>query len=92
VNPRQGPSFDCAAAKRAVEKAICSDEDLVRLDRDMNAAYQAALVKLAGAQAAALRQNQRTFIATRDRMFGRPDYQLKKEMERRLTQLLAMGR
>jgi hypothetical protein len=25
-------------------------------------------------------------------MFGRPDYQLKKEMERRLTQLLAMGR
>jgi uncharacterized protein YecT (DUF1311 family) len=92
VNPRVGPSFDCAAARRAVEKAICSDEDLVGLDRDMNAAYRSALAKFAGRQARALRQDQRTYVLTRDRMFGRPDYQLKKEMERRLMQLQAMGR
>src|SRR5262249_14946523 len=46
VNPRSGPSFDCAIAKRAVEKAICSDQELARLDRDLNAAYQSALAKL----------------------------------------------
>jgi tetratricopeptide (TPR) repeat protein len=92
VNPTAGPTFNCAAAKRAVEKAICSDEELVRLDRDINGAYQSALAKLAGAKAAALRQDQRTFLATRDRMFGRPDYQLRKEMERRHLELAAMGR
>jgi uncharacterized protein YecT (DUF1311 family) len=91
VNPRSGPSFNCATTRRAAEKAICSDEDLVRLDRDMNAAYRAALKKLPGRKAAALRQDQRTFVLTRDRMFGRPDYQLRKEMERRLGQLQAMG-
>jgi len=92
VNPAVGPTFKCAAAKRAVEKAICSDEELVRLDRDINTAYQSALAKVAAAKAAALRQDQRTFIATRDRMFGRPDYQLRKEMERRHLELMEAGR
>jgi tetratricopeptide (TPR) repeat protein len=92
VNPSASPTFECTAAKRAVEKAICSDEELVRLDRDMNAAYQSLLAKLRGTKLTALRQEQRTFVSTRDQMFGRPEYQLKKEMERRLAQLLAIDR
>src|SRR5262249_28137727 len=92
VSPRSGPSFSCGKARRAVEKAICSDEDLVRLDREVNAAYRSALATLSGRKAVALRQDQRTFVATRDRMFGRPDYQLRKQMEQRLAQLQAMGR
>jgi uncharacterized protein len=87
-----GPTFSCTATKRAVEKAICSDEELVRLDRDINAAYRSALARLAGAKAAALRQDQRTFIAARDRLFGRPDYQLRKEMERRHLELMDAAR
>ena len=35
------PSFDCATAKRAVEKAICADPELADLDREINDhAYQ----------------------------------------------------
>jgi hypothetical protein len=50
------------------------------------------LSRVKGARAAALRQEQRAFLATRDRLFGRPDYQLKVEMERRLAQLTALNK
>lgn len=87
VSTRPGPSFDCPTAKAAAEKAICSDDDLSRLDRDIDTAYHAALDKLGGKRAEALRRDQRSFIATRNRLFGQPDYQFRKEMERRLAQL-----
>ena len=92
VNPPAAPTFDCARAQRAVEKAICSDTELVQIDRDMNAAYQSALARLPATKAAALRRDQRVFLANRDRMFGRPSYQLRLEMQRRATELSAMGR
>lgn len=87
ISARPGPSFDCATAKAAAEKAICSDDDLARLDRDINTAYRVSLDKLGKKQAEALRRDQRSFIATRNRLFGQPDYQFRKEMERRLAQL-----
>jgi tetratricopeptide (TPR) repeat protein len=90
VDPHAKPLFDCATARRAVEKAICSDAELVQLDRDMNADFQEALARLSGAKAAALRQQQRAFIAKRDRMFGHPGYQLKHEMRRREQELTAL--
>ncbi len=90
ANPHAKPLFDCATATRAVEKAICSDAELARLDRDMNAAFQEALARLSGAKAAALRQEQRAFIAKRDRMFGHPSYQLKHELQRRENELAAL--
>jgi hypothetical protein len=37
-----------------------------------------------------LRDEQRAFIANRNRQFGRPGYQLKAELERREAQLLAL--
>ncbi len=92
VSKQQGPTFSCATTKRAVEKAICSDKELSQLDRDMNTAYQLALSQAKGARAAALRQEQRTFVTTRNRMFGQPDYQLKIEMEKRLAQLSALSK
>src|SRR5262249_9688760 len=82
VDPRQGPSFDCTAAAQAAEKAICSDKDLARVDREMDAAYQAALGRLDQKKADALRREQRTFLANRNRQFGHPHYQLKAEMEK----------
>jgi uncharacterized protein YecT (DUF1311 family) len=90
VNPHAKPLFDCATVTRAVEKAICSDAELAQLDRDMNAAFQEALAQRSGAKAKALRQEQQAFIANRDRMFGRPSYQLKQEMRRRKLALRAL--
>ena len=55
------PTFDCDTAKRAVEKAICSDPDLIRLDRQIDDAYKAALAKLDRAGVARLRREQRAF-------------------------------
>lgn len=38
-------SFDCKLAKSTVEKAICSDPALSKLDEELSAAYKAALSK-----------------------------------------------
>ena len=34
------PSFECARAKSAAEKAVCATPDLAKLDRDMAASYE----------------------------------------------------
>ena len=39
------PSFDCSKAKTRVEKLVCSDEDLSRVDRDMQKAYDLMMGK-----------------------------------------------
>lgn len=83
------PTFDCLRAKKAVEKAICSDPDLTKLDWEIDQAYRNLLVTLDASAAARLRQTQRSFIETRDRRFGRPNYMLRKEMESRLAELQA---
>ncbi|HEX3439596.1 MAG TPA: tetratricopeptide repeat protein [Pseudolabrys sp.] len=85
------PTFNCRKAKLAVEKAICSDPDLVRLDRQLDDAYKAALAKLDRAGVARLRREQHAFIASRNTSFGRPEYQLKRELEQRLLALRRMA-
>jgi tetratricopeptide (TPR) repeat protein len=85
------PTFDCGAATRAVEKAICSDPDLARLDREIDAAYKAALATRNGKVGTELRQEQRDFLATRNKSFGNPQYNLKHEMELRLAALRGMS-
>jgi uncharacterized protein YecT (DUF1311 family) len=61
-------SFDCAQAKSATEKAICSDASLARLDRQVAEEYarQVRDAYEAGAKTK-LKQAQRDFIATRDK-------------------------
>ncbi len=86
------PTFDCATAKRAVEKAICSDPELARLDRQIDDAYQPALARQGKRGVSELRREQRAFIARRDRAFGDHDYQIKREFERRLKTLQAAAR
>jgi uncharacterized protein len=89
VSERLLPTFDCASTKRAVEKAICSDPDLARLDRQIDDAYKAAMAKLDRKGVARLREEQRDFVAARNKSFGRPAYQLKRELEKRLATLRA---
>jgi len=89
------PGFDCAAARRAVEKAICADPDLADLDRQISATNvqlvrDAAVASPRAAQA--LRREQDEFLARRNALFGRPDYDLRKVMRERLDHLLSMRR
>jgi tetratricopeptide (TPR) repeat protein len=84
---RAKPSFDCATAKRAVEKTICADPELGALDHDIGEVYGRLLNSASGAAAKAARERQRAFVAARNEAFGRPDYDLKAAMQRRLEEL-----
>jgi tetratricopeptide (TPR) repeat protein len=86
------PSFDCATARRAVEKAICADPELSRLDRDIDVAYTRAFAsarKGSSKAAEALRQDQRDFVTDRNASFGRSDYVIHDALQKRLQALQA---
>ncbi len=93
VNNR--PSFNCAAARRAIEKAICANPELANLDREINA-VNTRVVREAGKDSPgagrAMQHEQDDFIAHRTAAFGQPDYDLQKEMRQRLDHLLAVER
>lgn len=82
------PSFNCAAARRPVEKAICANAELADLDREI-AAANAKLVRAATSphDAQALQRDQDEFIASRNATFGKTGYDLKKAMQDRLSRL-----
>jgi len=82
------PSFNCATARRVVEKAICADPELADLDRDIHTSHLRA-VREAGSPAAAraLDRAQDAFLASRNAAFGRSGYDLKKAMQDRLQRL-----
>ena len=87
------PSFNCATARRAVEKAICANPQLANLDREINAA-STKVVRAAASDSAhagrALQREQDAFLAERNASFGRPGYDLQKAMKARLDHLLAI--
>jgi tetratricopeptide (TPR) repeat protein len=87
------PSFNCATARRAVEKAICANPELANLDREINA-VNTKLVRDAASDSPhagrALQREQDAFLARRNAAFGRPDYDLHKAMKERLDYLLAI--
>ena len=84
------PSFNCATAKRAVEKAICGDPGLAQLDRNINDAFLRVIADAENGNhrtALALTRQQRDFIDTRNASFGRRGYDLRQAMEARLDRL-----
>jgi tetratricopeptide (TPR) repeat protein len=87
------PSFNCATARRAVEKAICANPELANLDRQINAVNTKVVREAGGDSPRAgrtLQREQDEFIARRNAGFGRPDYDLHKAMKERLDRLLAI--
>lgn len=62
-------SFDCAKAGSVVERAICGSRALAAYDRSVAAAYRLAL-RNAGDDSAAVRQDQRKWLETRDACGG----------------------
>lgn len=85
------PSFNCATAKRPVEKAICADPELADLDREINDMHIVVVREAVGANAhvkRALQRDQETFLARRNAGFGRPGYDLREAMKARLRQIV----
>jgi tetratricopeptide (TPR) repeat protein len=89
------PSFSCASAKRAVEKAICANPELANLDREINAVNTKVVRDATAASpraGRALQREQDEFIAQRNASFSGPDYDLQRAMRERLDHLLAVER
>lgn len=83
------PSFDCAAAKRPVEKAVCASPELANLDRQINAVNVRVLREAQSPrERQAIARAQEDFLARRDADFGKPGYDLQKVMNERLQRLL----
>jgi tetratricopeptide (TPR) repeat protein len=83
------PSFNCAKARRAVEKAICATPELADLDRQINAMSIRVIGEAKNPrEARTLQREQDAFIARRNAEFGRPGYDLRKAMKERLQQLV----
>ncbi|MBR1133663.1 tetratricopeptide repeat protein [Bradyrhizobium iriomotense] len=82
------PSFNCARAARAVEKAICGNRELADLDREIYGSNARAIREARSpAEARALQREQDEFIARRNAGYGRPGYDLKKAMQERLQRI-----
>jgi uncharacterized protein len=89
------PSFNCATAKRQVEKAICADAGLAQLDRNINDVFLRVIASAESDShraALALTQQQRNFIDKRNASFGRRGYDLRQAMEERLDKLQTIAR
>jgi len=65
------PSFACANARTAGERAVCSDAGLAALDRAMSIEYRRAFAVADPDQQQALRQSAHRFYAYRDRCADR---------------------
>lgn len=64
-----GPSFDCARATTVVERVICADPELGRLDRRMSARFAILRRELGATTRAALLDDQRGYLWARDERF-----------------------
>jgi uncharacterized protein YecT (DUF1311 family) len=81
------PSFDCAKETGAVEQAICGDPKLAELDQYIAQCFKVALHGLGAAEAAALRADQRAWLATRAAKLAEGVGELKSAMEDRVALL-----
>jgi tetratricopeptide (TPR) repeat protein len=90
--PEQHPAFDCATTRLAVEKAICADPQLGVLDHQISDTYARLLSSSGNRSVEALRRSQRDFIAERNAGFGKPGYDLRLALQKRLDTLQAAVR
>lgn len=62
----EAQSFDCTKATARVEKMICEDDVLARLDTEMNDIYKQAMAKVSVRMKTTLRNEQRSWIRSRN--------------------------
>ena len=65
--PVAAHAIDCGKARSAVERGICSDPHLTQLDQELGQYYADALDATQGATRQTLRNQQRRWVAERDR-------------------------
>lgn len=84
-----GASFDCRKAVSQVERAICASPALADLDGAIAGAYTEARQKLNAYpdRQATLIAGQKAFIATRNKAFGQPGFELELFLAQRLGTL-----
>ncbi len=66
------PSFDCAKARTATEKAICADGGLAEQDASIAKHFSRARMTFDPATGKALTEDQRWFVQVRDEAFATP--------------------
>jgi len=66
------PSFDCARARTAVEKAICADSGLAEQDASIAKHFGKARMTFDPATGKALTEDQRWFVKVRDEAYASP--------------------
>jgi tetratricopeptide (TPR) repeat protein len=82
------PSFNCATARKSVEKAICASLTLADLDREIYWSYIRAVQEAPSPRLARdQRRQQDEFVARRNTQFGKPGYDLQKAMRERLQRI-----
>ena len=82
------PSFNCATARRPVEKAICATPELADLDREVHGSYVRAIGEAPGPRdVRKLKQQQDEFLARRNAQYRKPGYDLKAAMKQRLQEI-----
>jgi uncharacterized protein len=79
------PSFDCIKETGTVEQAICGSPELSRLDVDMAQSYKVAIDALNAIDTAALRDDQRAWVAGRPALLAKGFDELKSAMEDRVA-------
>jgi uncharacterized protein YecT (DUF1311 family) len=68
--PAGAASFDCGKATTNVERAICADTALSKLDDDLQRIFHASRASLSDQDGPALTADQKTWIVERDRACG----------------------
>ncbi len=78
-------TIQCKRASIEAEKLICSDQTLIRLDQDLNAAYSSALANVDEKYKERVRESQKDWIAWRNELI---DARIAQGQERGLGQLI----
>ncbi|MCH9807730.1 MAG: lysozyme inhibitor LprI family protein [Alphaproteobacteria bacterium] len=84
-------SFDCEAAVRADERAVCDSRELARLDDKLSDAYEEVLADVEGGQKRQLRADQRDWLAMR-RACGARKVCIRGVYRERIAELKALER
>ncbi|MBL8306111.1 MAG: hypothetical protein JNM33_05410 [Rubrivivax sp.] len=91
----QGPTFDCRRVERgSIESMICSEPELVALDRQLDGVYAAAKARAANQRPPVLRAEQRGWVKGRNDCWkaAAPKVCIRGEYVRRIAELQASYR
>jgi uncharacterized protein/V8-like Glu-specific endopeptidase len=87
---RVSPSFNCATHVLPAERAVCTNSRLAQLDLVMDRLYKSARVNLTGDRSVALRQEQLTWLGSRNQCGGEVKC-IGERYQRRIGQLEAVA-